>query len=308
MQPARDGARSADVIRRGSGARQFSSLIAVQPHGSNPPLFWVHGDYSDIVLRRHLPADQPVYGLLHQARDGTAARYQTVETIAAHYLEEIQTVQERGPYLLGGFSFGGTVAFEMAQQLTRRGEKVALLFLIDSRFPGDETADSSDPAGIRVAMRAKIRRHVDEISTLSLTDTLAYVRVRAAAHLRRIAHGFTRPTKSVVCRWHVWTGRPIPLSLRSFYMLQIYGNARRKYVTQPYDGDMVYIQCAADSGGHAARWRSVIGGAMQVCDVPGEHLAIVREPFATLWVETLKTQLDAVRAATRSNRDGAVRR
>lgn len=308
MQPVRVGAQSADVIGCGSGARQFSSLISVQPHGSNPPLFWVHGDYSDIVLRRHLPADQPVYALLHQARDGTAARYQTVETIAAHYLEEIQTVQERGPYLLGGFSFGGTVAFEMAQQLKRRGEKVALLFLIDSRFPGKEIADSPDPAEIRFAMRAKIRRHVDEVSTFSLSDTLAYVRVRAAARLHRIADGFTQPIKRVVCRWHVWTGRRIPLSLRSFYMLQIYGNARRKYVARPYAGDMVYIQCTAHSGGQAARWRSVIGGAMQLCDVPADHLAIVREPLATLWVETLKTQLEAVRAAARSNRDGAVRR
>ena len=210
--------------------------------------------------------------------------------------------------LLGGFSFGGTVVFEMAQQLQRRGEKVALLFLIDSQFPGDETADSSDPAEIRFAMRAKIRRHVDEVSTLSLTDTLAYVRVRAADRLRRIAHGFTHPTKSVVCRWHVWTGRRIPLSLRIFYVLQIYRNARRKYVARPYAGDMVYIQCAAHSGGQIARWRSVIGGSMQLCDVPGDHVAIVREPFATLWVETLKTRLDAVRAAARSNRNGAVPR
>jgi thioesterase domain-containing protein len=55
--------------------------------------------------------------------------------MASHYLDAIRTIQPEGPYMLGGLSFGGTVAFEMARQLKATGEEVALLALLDT-FPG----------------------------------------------------------------------------------------------------------------------------------------------------------------------------
>jgi hypothetical protein len=111
--------------------QSWSSLITIRAQGSRPPFFWVHGDSSNTALPAYLGPDQPLYGLEHQGHDGRPASYQTVETIAKHYLRELRVVCQRGPYLIGGYSFGAIVAFEMAQQLKAGGEEVALLFMLD---------------------------------------------------------------------------------------------------------------------------------------------------------------------------------
>ena len=86
---------------------------------------------SNSFLPRYLGWDQPLYGLEHQSQDGKPALYDSVKTIASHYLGEIHSVQPNGPYFLGGYSFGAMVAFEMAQQLKKAGADVALLTLLD---------------------------------------------------------------------------------------------------------------------------------------------------------------------------------
>src|SRR4030095_9382856 len=70
------------------------------------------------------------------------ADFTQVETIAAHYLSQIRMVQPKGPYFLGGYSFGGIVAFEIAQQLQIEGAHIPLLFIIDSHFPGTFVKES----------------------------------------------------------------------------------------------------------------------------------------------------------------------
>ena len=87
-------------------------------------------------LARLMGAEQPFYGLPAVGLDGeTPPSYTTVEEIAAHYINLIQTVQPQGPYLLGGHSFGGMVIFEMAQQLKEAGHEVAHLIMFDSFAP-----------------------------------------------------------------------------------------------------------------------------------------------------------------------------
>ena len=124
-------AQLATILRQEKQPDSWSSLIPVQPSGSQPPFFWVHGDLSNSFLPRYLGWDQPLYGLEHQSQDGKPALYDSVESIASHYLDEIHTVQPKGPYFLGGYSFGAMVAFEMAQQLKKAGADVALLALLD---------------------------------------------------------------------------------------------------------------------------------------------------------------------------------
>jgi len=91
-----------------------NALSALQIRGSKPPFFWIHGEMSNAFLPRYLSPDQPIYALLHQSEDGAPARFTTVESIASAYLREIRAVQPTGQYFLGGFCFGGLVAFEIA--------------------------------------------------------------------------------------------------------------------------------------------------------------------------------------------------
>ena len=129
----------ADVLRQEGWPVPPSSLVAIQPNGSRPPFFCVHGmgggvlDYAD--LAQQLGSDQPFYGLQDRGLNGNHEPFTRIEDMAAQYIMEIQILQPEGPYYLGGYCYGGTVAFEMARQLQRQGQQVALLAIMDNSPP-----------------------------------------------------------------------------------------------------------------------------------------------------------------------------
>ncbi|HXM23674.1 MAG TPA: thioesterase domain-containing protein [Terriglobales bacterium] len=126
----------ARILRSNSSASGWSPLVAIQPAGSRPPFFCFHGAGGNVLtyrdLSRHLGADQPFYGLQSQGLDGSCPPLTKIDEMAALYLKEIRRVQPHGPYFLGGYCGGGTIAFEVAQQLQADGESVALLALFDT--------------------------------------------------------------------------------------------------------------------------------------------------------------------------------
>ncbi|MBW4647611.1 MAG: amino acid adenylation domain-containing protein [Kastovskya adunca ATA6-11-RM4] len=117
----------------------WSPLVPIQPAGSNLPFFCVHPIFGVVFpyyeLAAHLGADQPFYGLQPLGIDGKHPPLNRVEDMAAYYIKALRAVQPEGPYSLGGWSFGGLVAFEMAQQLQRQGQQVALLAVLDTLAP-----------------------------------------------------------------------------------------------------------------------------------------------------------------------------
>lgn len=114
----------------------WSPLVPIQPSGSRPPLFCFHGAGGNVLnyqkLSQHLGDNQPLYGLQSQGLDGNSSPLTTIEEMAALYVKHIRRVQSSGPYFLGGYCMGGTVAYEVAQQLHASGETVALLALLDT--------------------------------------------------------------------------------------------------------------------------------------------------------------------------------
>ena len=115
----------------------LSTLVPIQPQGSKPPLFLVSGILGNVFdfqqLARHLGSEQPLYGLRTLGLEEDLQPYTRIEDIAAHHIKAIQALQPNGPYLLGGHSFGGKVAFEMAQQLLSQGQEVSLLTIVDAQ-------------------------------------------------------------------------------------------------------------------------------------------------------------------------------
>jgi acyl carrier protein len=130
------------VVGSDSSTKLWSPLVPLQPLGSLPPFFCVAGAGGNVLyfhhLARYLGGDQPFYGLQAQGLDGETKPLQSVEEIACQYIKAIQTVQPVGPYFLGGHSFGGKVAFEMATQLQRQGQPVALVAILDTSAPISE--------------------------------------------------------------------------------------------------------------------------------------------------------------------------
>ena len=128
----------ATLIRLNDSAA-WSPLVEIKKGGSRRPLFLIHpgggGVLSYMELAQHLGTEQPVYGLNARGLDEGQQPHTRVEDMAAEYLEAIRKVQPHGPYLLGGWSVGGIIAFEIAHQLEAQNEQVSLLGIIDSTAP-----------------------------------------------------------------------------------------------------------------------------------------------------------------------------
>ena len=129
----------ADLLRRDNWSPSWSSLVPIQSQGVKTPFFCVHGIGGTVLRFRELATlmgtTRPFYGLQAIGLDGSQLCPATIEAIAAAYLVEVRRVRPHGPYLLGGYSFGGFVAVEMARQLRVAGESVELLAMLDT-FPG----------------------------------------------------------------------------------------------------------------------------------------------------------------------------
>ncbi|MCP4164120.1 MAG: AMP-binding protein, partial [Deltaproteobacteria bacterium] len=111
-------------------------LVPIQSDGTRNPLFLVPGSMGDVFcfssLGKSLGNDQPVYGLQAVGLDGISKPIDNIEKMAESYILSIKSVQEKGPYQIGGHSFGGLVAFEICRQLETLGDQVELLMLFDS--------------------------------------------------------------------------------------------------------------------------------------------------------------------------------
>ena len=124
---------------RPPSAAAATSVVEIQSKGAGPPLFLVHGAgggmfWGYVNLARRLGLDQPVYGFRSRGLDGKP-EFERVEEMAAQYIADMRLVQPKGPYHLGGYCFGGNVAFEMARQLSAQGEALGLLALINCAPP-----------------------------------------------------------------------------------------------------------------------------------------------------------------------------
>ena len=132
-------AQLAEVLRGGKAAVSASSIVEIQPKGTKPPLFFVHGVGGGMFwgyqnLSKHLGNDQPVFAFNSRGLDGRE-EFPTVKEMAAAYVADLKKFRSRGPYFLGGYCFGGCVALEMARQLVAQGEEVPFVALINSIPP-----------------------------------------------------------------------------------------------------------------------------------------------------------------------------
>lgn len=120
-------------------ARRPSPVVGLRKDGSHPPFFCVHPAgglvHCYVEMARDLGREQPFYAFQHPGLDGKTGPYKTYPKMAELYIEAMRQIQPQGPYWIGGWSFGGTAAFEMACQLRAAGEEVGLLALFDSPGP-----------------------------------------------------------------------------------------------------------------------------------------------------------------------------
>ena len=127
------------ISRNQSNPESQDTIVSIKEEGSQPPMFFLHTPSGHVLsyykLAAGLPADYPVYGLQIDGLGSNGKPYYSLKDMARYYAGEIRKFKPYGPYYLGGYCFGGLVAYEVARELKSQGQEVDMVFLIGSRFP-----------------------------------------------------------------------------------------------------------------------------------------------------------------------------
>jgi thioesterase domain-containing protein len=277
--------QQARLIRAHRKNAPWPLLVPIRANGSKPPLFCMHLREGDVWsyrdLARHLPPEQPLYGLQSSGLDGAGKINTRIEDMARDYAAEIRKLRPGGPYAICGWSFGGVVAFEVARELERQGQRVALLALFDSFVPGH---GRRRPAAL---LEREIRRaplHVGAL--LHGTNRLSYLRRKLHTAVRLVEGSLWR----MLLRWHR-RGGWLPHVLRSVEQ----GNkvALCDYVPDVYGGRITLFKVARPrSIDPCVGWENLTAGGLDTHELRGTHLDIVVEPNVKTLAERLSRVLD----------------
>jgi amino acid adenylation domain-containing protein len=285
-------ARLAEAIQMarqiGPSALSWSPLVAIQPHGSNPPIFAVHpiggSVYYYVNLARHLGLDQPFYGLQAPSLDREEATHHQLEDMAAHYIEAVQSIQPRGPYLLTGWSFGGVVAFEMAQQLRRQGQEVGLLAVLDTAAPRlHGTLLDRDEMMVVIWLAREMGRQrgidlpitIDEVRALGPEEQLDSI----LDHLKRADLLPADIDRAAVRRF--LRGYRARIRAIQNYVPQIYAGTITLFRTREMDPEIVKhapAEAVAAARQPSYGWQALSSQPVELRIVPGFHETMVLEP------------------------------
>jgi len=281
-----------------------ASVVPFQSNGSKPPLFWFNWGYWDFRLPRYLGSDQPVYGLQHQSQDGHRALYTRIEDMAAHYIREIRTVQTNGPYFLGGLCIGGMVAFEMARQLQKQGDEVALLVLLDPRSRSGELSPvhkgSPTLASHITWFRNEVYRHARELAPLGPQEKLNYAQVRVKGRLMGVRGRISWIGRRVLCEAF---GHPLPPSLRTRYIESVYDRAARAYVPIVYRGRVIIFKTQGRYSNGQFGWGNFIAEGLKIEELDIDHDNVFKEPYVQIFAERLRGRLSEAQSKQAGHRN-----
>jgi amino acid adenylation domain-containing protein len=272
----------AAILRQKGSSPPWSCLVPIQTSGSKPPFFCIHGANGTVVrfhdLARHLGSDQPFYGLQANGLEAGQVCHSRTEDMASHYVKEIRNVRPQGPYFLGGYSYGGAIAFEMAQQLAAQGEE-AVVVLFDTNFPKPKTSASQEVAATSSAV-------------------LELFRIPAAERRTYLSRMVTAPMRVIERRLHV---ARLPRNIQKVRKTCL--QAESDYRPQAYPGRVILFRSSHKPLGQMsdprAGWSKCVTRGLEIYEVRSNHENILLEPQVRSVAGQLKTCLDEGLGASR---------
>jgi amino acid adenylation domain-containing protein len=267
------------------------ALVPLTSGGRERPLFLIHpvggGVYWYLALA-HQMGERPVYGL----RATVESASPDLQALAKRYLEALREVQGVGPYLLGGWSMGAVVAYEMAQQLHNTGTEVELLALIDPPPPRATPAGEED----EVTLLGSLVRDLEGLSGKSLGGTEGLAGLTPGALPRVLA----------ACQAAGVLPAEIDLDQfrELFTIFQQNRNALWNYVPGPYPGALSLLLARGPAQGTeptatdpSLAWRELALGGADVHLLPADHYSLLKAPAVEQLARRLRSSLG--RAAQR---------
>ena len=270
----------ANLLSSQDKTNSYSPLVPIQSSGNLPPFFWVHPIGGNVFcyaeLARHLGKNQPFYGLQSLGLSGEQKPLTTIEEMAATYIKALQSIQSGGSYYLGGWSMGGVVAWEMAQQLQAAGQEVELVALIDSYAPKAiaelEQMDGAALANSLIAdlgglFGTEIPVLAQDIKQLQPEEQLRCILTQAKGL------NLLPPEVGMEQMHHL------------FQVFKANRFAVAQYQPQPYSGN-VSLLCSG-SLSEDRGWSSLITGELKTYTIPGDHYTMMRSPHVAVVAQQL---------------------
>ncbi len=266
-----------------SGGDQAASPLVLIQKGSaeKRPLFMVHPIGGEVYfyrdLARNLGSDQPLYAFQAPGLSGHVEPLSCVHEIAKQYIKELKLLAVEPPYMLGGSSFGGLVAFEMAQQLKAEGDDLALLVMIDTPTPQDMPTHLTDSAAIlQYLLKDEMELSVEELRKFEPKSQIDYVLDKA-----------THDGRSHMLPSH--------LSVSLFNTWIAHQKATFNYSPVSYDGDVLFYCHTVPmehfpSAPHRS-WSGFVEGRVSVHHMPGDHISMNYHPHITKLADHLKSEI-----------------
>lgn len=274
---------------------ETSSLVEIQSgDGTKPPLFLIHPEGGNILVYRDLPrnigTEWTVVGIQSRGLDGVSSPSASVEEMAALYVSEIRETQPQGPYYLGGWCLGGTIAFEMATQLEDVGERVAWLGMIQARHTSywEPLDGASSVQRLAWALSERMAFESASVSALSGRAKLRYLSEKARRKAMR-------------------TWARVPFDRRRSALVEelavanacdsAHNDAYWAYETRPYDGRVALVRSSNQPHGIAPDptlgWSDVLRGDVELYEIPAFHGTILEGVRAETVGKVIRESLDA---------------
>ena len=277
----------AQLLQTQTAPPKWFSLIPIQRGDSRPPLFCI--EITGVEFFEVIGADQPVYNLRFGVGSlpGSVLRLPMIEALATHYIEELRLVQPKGPYFLIGYSWGGLIAYEMAQQLTASGEVVELVGLVDTYLP--------------VALKHSFGDRAARI--MSYSPSIFFERLKYKARTRLTKEWMRYNTKLALRKWRYGPTyyRPDSFDVETIYTVM------RAYRRRPYSGRVILFKATETSalpyGFHESpeiEWKRLVGHGLEIERLPCDHATILKNPYVAQIARRARAAID--RAVERDRR------
>ena len=258
-------------------------LVMIQEGNGLAPLFLVHPAGGHVLgyrpLAERLGADRPVYGLEARGTRPGETPCGTIEEMAAGHVAALTALRPHGPYLLGGASMGGTVAWEMARQLRDRGKRVDLVALFDTPGPGQMPREFKDDAEMVAYLGgARLGLSEDDLRSLPSEERLPRALERAAA------------------AGLLPQGMDLESAASLVELFRVHVQAVLSYRPEPYAGRVTFFRAAerrpADPPHPEVAWIGLAAEGAEVHVVPGNHGTMYLPPHVDALASRLRRCLE----------------
>jgi amino acid adenylation domain-containing protein len=274
---------------------ECDAIVPLQMDGSRVPFFCFPGadenPYYFLDLALSLGQDRPFY-IVRDPRPVDGRGSYTVEEAADRFIAVIRSVQQEGPYIVGGHCYGGIVAFEVARQLVARGEEVGIVVLFEAPAPG----------------YPKVLRHWRNYGrqAMSILRGEHHVTLRdARSHLEVLMTLFRRKAAGLKRRLLMRAGlkRVVePVERREYPAIHPNTQSGRSYAPKAFSCNVVQFIAAGER--HSTLilddprlgWRELTQGEFTVRETPGKAAEIFKPPHVRELAAQLRVVLDGLSA------------